>query len=155
MLRLTLGIALALLAGCDGIRGSDQVGAPEATVKSGDLVDRGLPALTGPQIQIYLKGSTLFHEGSSRAWYVYLNEDGSMVGLSELLDGSGSERATGSWNVTEDDRVCSQWNSDWRGGEFGCATVYREGDVYVFVRADDGSGDELRRQRLAGNPKRL
>ena len=145
---LGMGLVAALivtLAGCE------RVGDPEPVAQGDDLVTRDARSLTGPEIQAYLKNSTLVHEGSQRIWYVYLREDGTLAGRSDVKDGGDVEYGHGTWEVTND-QICRQWSNDWAGGGRGCATVFQSGEEYVFT---GGGGQELRRTRLPGNPKKL
>lgn len=121
-------------------------------------MDRGVPPLSGAEIAAYFKNSTLVHQGEARLWQVYLDEDGTMRGLSRLLEAEGGqERALGSWEATSDGFFCRQWANDWAGGKRHCAEVYQRGNDYLFVEKDsdvDG-GEETTRTRKPGNPENL
>lgn len=144
---LTAAMLLAL-AGCDSA-----VNPTEEVVKSEDLVDRDVPPLTAVETRVFLRDSTLRHEGDRRVWHVYVAPDGRLVGHSRDKETGGVERALGTWQVMDDGRICRQWSGDWAGGDTGCAKVYRYGDDYVFVGTEgDETGTEIRRTRLPGNP---
>jgi hypothetical protein len=153
-------IGMAMLAaltaaptGCD----TPNVGESPPVAQGRDLVSRDVSPLTAAEVRAFLQNSTLVHKGSERIWYVYLREDGSLSGRSEIIDSGGIEDSFGTWEVFEDGRICRQWSGDWAGGGRGCAAVFRYGDEYLFVNADPGDGEEreIRRTRLPGNPKRL
>ena len=141
-----LGLIAALAA---SLTACERVGDPEPIAQGSDLVKRDNRALNGAEIQAYLQNSTLVHEGSQRIWYVYLRENGTLAGRSDFKDGGGVEYSHGTWEVVND-QLCRQWSSDWAGGGRGCATVYQNGEEYVFK---GGDGTEIRRTRLPGNPK--
>ena len=154
LLRLTIILGVLGLAACDR-RGGDDVGRPDPTPSAPDLVDRGIPPLTAAEIRIYLRDSTLVHEGSSRVWFTYFRDDGSVSGYSEVPDNGGVEQARGTWQTTDDNQICGLWENDWSGGEFRCAEVFKYGDDYVFAPPPGSEGKEVRRRRIPGNPKNL
>jgi len=160
---LALVVALsATLPGCD----TPRVGDPEPITEGEDLVKRGTSALTAAQIEIFLGGSTLRHQGEDYVWHVYLRDDGVLIGHALEKKTKGIEISRGTWEAVDgtkgakEGQLCRMWDSDWAGGLKGCATVYRYGKEYVFVpvgTADPGEGDdrEKRRTRLPGNPLEL
>lgn len=152
---LGFALLLALATGC-----TDSNFTEEQEFASGSAIaDRGIPQLTSAQISVFLKDSTLVHESGDRRWHVYLRPDGTMAGHAELIKNPGTtETANGSWEVLPDDRICRQWQGDWGDGDFGCATVHREGEVYVFTPVDEAgerAASVIRRTRVAGNPLSL
>ena len=137
-------VAAGLLVGaCD-----NTVNKPNEFAKRPDLVTREedeLPSLSAAEVRIFLSDSTLSHQGESRRWHVYLREDGSMTGISTALKTRDRyEQRHGRWFVLEDGQICREWDSDWGGGEIGCANVTREGSVYTFVSTDDTDGEPSR-----------
>lgn len=154
LLRFAILVSALGLVACDK-RGGEDVGRPDRTPTAPDLVDRGIPPLTAAEITIYLRNSTLTHEGSSRVWFTYFREDGTLLGYSEVPETGGTERAQGVWQTTEDNQICGQWQNDWSGGEFRCAEVFKYGDDYVFAPPEGSPGGEVRQRRIPGNPKKL
>jgi len=149
------GVLLLLtLAACIDPNFNDE----QEFAKGDPLTSPANPSLTSAQILAFLRNSTLVHEDDEWRWNVYLREDGSMVGIAELIETPGTTNsANGTWEVLADDKICRQWDKDWGGGDFGCATVQREGEDYIFTPVDAGEGapNTLRRTRLAGNPLSL
>jgi len=142
------GLAL-LLAACEETTIGPYADRP---AESADLVDRDIPPLNAAEVRVFLRGSTLVHEGDDRVWHVYLEESGRLSGQSRVKETDGVERAIGTWEVRPDGMICRQWTGDWAGGDHGCAKVFRYGQDYVFVGED---GTEARRTRVPGNPLSL
>ena len=148
-MRRSLGalIAAAGVVGC-GPLGVD----PEPLPTDADVVERSAPPLTAAEIRLFLRETTLTHQGETRRWHVYLREDGTMSGLAVGLEDETRERSNGTWRVTDEGLFCRQWESDWGGGRSGCAEVFRFGKDYVFLPPDAGPDAEgHRRRRAPGN----
>ena len=152
---VTLCCMAALVVGMSAC--NPRIGDSEPLTKGADLVDRGTAPLTAAEVEIFLRDSTLRHQGEKRIWHVYLAEDGRLVGHSRDPETEAVERARGTWEVKPDGQICRQWAGDWGGGTSGCAKVYRYGDDYVFAveSAEGGKTEEIRRTRLPGNPLSL
>lgn len=146
------------LTACAPDAGQRTTKDPDPISESADIVDRGVPPLTGAEIAAYFKNSTLVHRGETRLWEVYLDEDGAMRGRSTVLKQEGGrETAFGSWEATDDGLFCRQWSNDWAGGERHCAEVFQRGNDYLFVERGGSPDGELetKRTRRAGNPENL
>lgn len=149
------GAALALLAvaAC-----TDDVADPNPAVIDKDIVDQGTQALSAAEIRIFLRNSTLTHQGETRDWHVYLSEDGRLGGVGISREDESRVTARGEWTVVEPDVICRQWYNEWGGGREGCARVFKYGDEYVFIERGTPEGeepDELRRLRRPGNPEKI
>lgn len=152
--------ALLVLGACD----TSVIGKPEPNVSDRDLDSDGVPPMTAAEISIYLGGSTMVHEGEDRVWYVYLEPDGRLAGLSEFKGSGATERAHGTWSTRPEGLLCRQWDSAWGGGVSGCARVYQFRDEFMFImtsgEVDDPDNkarqsETHRRKRVPGNPKSL
>ncbi|MEM9043089.1 MAG: hypothetical protein AAGC81_00220 [Pseudomonadota bacterium] len=150
---------LGLLVACENPQTADSLGFDDKAPDAPDLVDRGVPALTAKEIEIFLRDSTLMHEGETRVWVVYVGETGELRGLSTDKETQGIEKAKGSWEIRPDGHMCREWDTDWGGGTRGCAKVYRYGKNYLFVAegetVEQQEGREILRLRFPGNPQNL
>ncbi|MEO1533398.1 MAG: hypothetical protein AAFU72_14610, partial [Pseudomonadota bacterium] len=57
-------------------------------------------ALSGTEVEIYLRNSTLSHKSEDLRWHVYVGADGSLTGLARARDGSQVQRARGRLEVS-------------------------------------------------------
>ncbi|MEL6210604.1 MAG: hypothetical protein AAFR44_10575 [Pseudomonadota bacterium] len=108
-------------------------------------------ALSGTEVEIYLRNSTLSHKSEDLRWHVYVGADGSLTGLARARDGSQVQRARGRWEVSPEGLLCRQWEGDWGGGRSGCATVYQYGSEYAFVPQGADPEEQIRRLRTPGD----
>ncbi|MEL6769043.1 MAG: hypothetical protein AAFP17_17830 [Pseudomonadota bacterium] len=108
-------------------------------------------ALSGTEIEIYLRDSTLSHRSEDLRWHVYVGADGSLTGLARARDGSQVQRARGRWEVSPEGLLCRQWEGDWGGGLSGCATVFQYGNEYAFVPQGADPEEQIRRRRTPGD----
>ncbi|MEM8792961.1 MAG: hypothetical protein AAGE80_15180 [Pseudomonadota bacterium] len=155
-----IALAAGLLAACEDPHTPKSLGFDDEAPEAPDLVDRGVPPLTAKEIEIFLRDSTLMHEGEKRVWVVYISETGELRGLSTDKATQGIERAKGSWEIRPDGHICREWDTDWGGGTRGCAKVYRYGKNYLFVGEgstveEEREGESTLRLRFPGNPQNL
>ncbi|MEM6355914.1 MAG: hypothetical protein AAF844_09535 [Pseudomonadota bacterium] len=141
-----------LLTGCKlptVVESDDGAALPESGPIS--VTETQREALNGTEIEIFLRDSTLSHRTDEIRWHVYLGRDGSLTGLARSRDGSQVQRARGRWQVSPQGLLCSEWDSNWGGGDSGCATVYQYGSDYAFVPQGADPDTQVRRRRTPGD----
>lgn len=83
-------------------------------------------------------------------YVVYYSPDGRLTGA---ISGPVTDRARGTWRVTESGQVCNDWEKEtWRTGP-ACNTYYKHNDEYKVFRPEGGvvSVSQLKK----GNPANL
>lgn len=141
--------AAGLVAGCEsGVRTAtesplDEYVAPE---------EQDVPALTAPQVQLFLRDSTLARIDEGREVYLYHAEDGTLIGQAQTEAG-GEVVARGTWGVDDAGRLCHGWpTAAWEATSEACFEVYRYDDDYVLLPE---GGEPKRYLRAAGDVETL
>ena len=147
-MKASLTRAVGAMIGCLVIAGCQAGPGP---------VDEGaLTRLSAPEIREALVDNSLYREGGNwfRRWeYAGLfRADGALS--ARVWWNGGEERATGVWEVTNDDLYCRTWHNNWGEGKRGCFRVSKAGEILVFDYESGSSGDADRYayELLQGNP---
>lgn len=124
---------------------------------------RGVTPLDATALRETFSGSTAIGStvliGEPRITFiVYYDPSGKLVGKAgESLPAARAARSPpavdqGTWRVTDDGRICNDWN-EWIGGAEGCGLVYPVGDQFEgFTKKGARS---LRYEVRKGNPEKL
>ncbi|MEM6680114.1 MAG: hypothetical protein AAF675_19810 [Pseudomonadota bacterium] len=140
---------VALLGGCleTAVKDTGQSDLPLGNAPTTDLYQ----PLNSTQVELFLRDSTLSHRSDEVRWHVYVGADGSLTGVARDRANKTLNRTRGRWDVDAEGVLCRQWDSNWGGGETGCAQVYQRGDSYVFVPPGSTPSQGIERRRSPGD----
>ena len=105
-------------------------------------------ALQSPQATALLSGNTAYGEEESYNWRTYFGADGTLRG--RRWGDSGQQTDQGTWEITAENQLCTQWQTAWDDRKRACFEVYKDGET-VKMLTMDGNADSYELQVAAGD----
>jgi hypothetical protein len=105
-------------------------------------------ALQGAEVTALLTGNTGYGEEAAYNWRTYFGADGALSG--RRWSDAYQETDRGTWEITAENQLCTQWQVKWDALKRACFEVYKDGETVKMLNMD-GNADSYEMQLAAGD----